>query len=192
MFKKQTAFGLLALLAAYACTDGTAAASSYGPHDAHFAHSPSPAIAEAKADLIDSNGKAVGTATLKEQSDGVHIVLKASGLTPGSHGFHFHAVGKCEPPGFESAGAHFNPSGKEHGFENPKGFHFGDLPNVIADASGNIDAKIISKNVTLVKNAPGSLLSSEGSALIIHEKTDDYKTDPSGNSGNRIACGVIK
>ncbi|WP_430155345.1 superoxide dismutase family protein [Paenibacillus algorifonticola] len=147
---------------------------------------------EIKLDLINSKGAVIGKASLQEQADGVHIRLAVEQLAPGMHGIHFHETGKCEAPEFTTAGAHFNPLSKQHGFSNPKGFHSGDLPNIQVDASGKVEAEIISKNVTLAKGVPNSLIKSGGAALVIHEKADDYVTDPSGNSGARIACGVIK
>ncbi len=137
----------------------------------------------AKAELKDVQGKVVGTATLNEVSGGVKIALRASGLKPGDHGFHLHAVGKCEPPAFTSAGGHFNPGNKKHGKKNPEGAHAGDLPNlkVGANGTGSIDAT--AGGVTLKDVA--------GLALVIHADPDDEKTDPTGNSGARVACGVI-
>ena len=97
----------------------------------------------------------------------------------------------CTPPDFESAGAHFNPTHKQHGFENPKGFHLGDLPNIEVDAEGKVTAVLTTNEFTLKPNVENSLLDSDGSALVIHKDADDYKTDPSGNSGPRIACAAI-
>jgi len=137
----------------------------------------------AKAELKDAQGKVVGTARLNAVSGGVKIALKASGLKTGDHGFHIHAVGKCEPPAFTSAGGHFNPGNKKHGKKNPEGAHAGDLPNlkVGADGTGSID--VTAGGVTLKDVA--------GLALVIHADPDDEKTDPTGNSGTRVACGVI-
>ncbi|MEK7387433.1 MAG: superoxide dismutase family protein [candidate division NC10 bacterium] len=137
----------------------------------------------AKAELKDAQGKVVGTAMLNEVSGGVKIALKASGLKTGDHGFHIHAVGKCEPPAFTSAGGHFNPQSKKHGRLSPDGAHAGDLPNLKmgADGTGSID--VTAGGVTLKDVA--------GLALVIHADPDDEKTDPTGNSGARVACGVI-
>ncbi|MFX3633266.1 MAG: superoxide dismutase family protein [Candidatus Pristimantibacillus sp.] len=145
-----------------------------------------------KVTIINSTGASVGEAWLTEKEDGVHLHLKASKLPPGMHGIHFHTVGKCDTPSFESAGAHFNPENKEHGFNNPKGFHDGDLPNIQVGNDGTVDTELITKHLTLAKDAPNSLLKADGTALVIHEKADDYVTDPAGNSGSRIACGIIK
>src|SRR5690606_6773260 len=105
---------------------------------------------------------------------------------------HIHETGKCDPPEFKTAGAHFNPSEKQHGFNNPKGFHSGDLPNIEVNEDGSVNVEIITAAVTLEKKKPNSLLKKGGTSLIFHEKADDYITDPAGNSGARIACGIIK
>jgi len=142
--------------------------------------------------IVNSKAEIIGTATITGQVDAVHIHLEAAGLPPGTHGIHFHAVGKCEAPDFTSAGAHFNPTHKEHGFNNPKGFHSGDLLNIEVGKDGKVNTIVKSTSVTFTKGQPNSIIQKDGLALVIHEKADDYKTDPAGNSGNRIACGVIK
>jgi Cu-Zn family superoxide dismutase len=146
--------------------------------------------ATATANLTDSKGANVGTAKLKETSQGVSLALDVSNLPPGVHGFHIHAVGKCEPPGFTSAGGHFNPEGKKHGWENPEGHHAGDLQNLTVNAQGKAKVKIVVPGVTL-GDGPNSLFQPQGTALVIHAAPDDNKTDPAGNAGARIACGVI-
>ena len=147
---------------------------------------------EVHVQLIGLEGKPIGQARLTQVSEGVRIELESEHLTPGQHGFHVHENGKCEAPKFESAGAHFNPQHKKHGELNPEGPHAGDLPNLMVAADGKAQASFISKLVTLEKDKPNSLLKPGGTALVIHENADDYKTDPSGNSGARIACGVIQ
>ena len=144
-----------------------------------------------KVSLINTEGKEVGKATFTEHAKGVHILLEAEGLTPGVKGIHFHEKAICEKPTFESAGSHFNPEGKEHGFENPKGYHVGDLPNIEVGENGKLVLETVSPAVVLAAGKSNSLLDADGSAIIIHEKEDDYKTDPSGNSGKRIVCGEI-
>ena len=146
--------------------------------------------ATAKADLTDSKGASVGTAKLNETPKGVSLDLDVSNLPPGVHGFHIHAVGKCEAPDFKSAGGHFNPEGKKHGWENPEGHHAGDLQNLTVDAEGKAKVKVVVTGVTL-GDGPNSLFQPEGTALVIHANPDDNKTDPAGNAGPRIACGVI-
>ena len=142
-------------------------------------------------DLINSEGNKVGTASLSETPEGVKILIKAEGLEPGVKAIHIHQTALCEKPDFETAGPHFNPFGKEHGFENPKGFHAGDLPNLKIGEDGKVEVEIVSAEVTLIPGKENSLLDEDGSSIIIHEKADDYKTDPSGNSGKRIVCGAI-
>ena len=152
---------------------------------------PQSAVKTAHANFADAQGKPIGTATFSAvKNDGVRIRLNVSGLMPGVHGIHIHAVGKCEGPAFASAGGHLNPDMKMHGKDNPMGPHAGDLLNFTADAKGRSKATVMAEHVTLGTGANG-LFHSGGTSLVIHQSPDDYKTDPAGNSGNRIACGVI-
>lgn len=144
----------------------------------------------AGAQLKDKEGKDVGVATLIQTADGVRIAVTGYRLPPGTHGLHIHAAGQCQPPDFASAGGHFNPTGKQHGRLNPAGPHAGDLPNLVVAPSGEGGIDITTKAVTL-EPAPASLLGEKGTAIVIHAAPDDEKTDPAGNSGARIACGVI-
>lgn len=144
----------------------------------------------AEAVLKDKDGKQVGVATLIETPEGVRVAVTGFRLPPGAHGLHVHAVGRCDPPEFTSAGAHFNPGGKQHGRMNSAGPHAGDLPNLVAAASGQAGLDITTKTFTL-SPGPSSLLGEKGTALVVHANPDDDKTDPTGNSGGRIACGVI-
>jgi Cu-Zn family superoxide dismutase len=148
------------------------------------------AARKAKSDLRDTKGAPVGTATFSEKSNGVQLELEASNLPPGLHGFHIHSVGMCDAPDFKSAGPHFNPEGKQHGWDNPQGHHLGDLQNLVVGPGGNANIKILVPGVTLGEG-PNSLFHEGGTSLVIHEKPDDGKTDPAGNAGARIACGVI-
>ena len=148
------------------------------------------AAKKAKADLLNAKGTPVGTATFTEKYNGVQLELKAFNLPPGLHGFHIHAVGRCEAPDFKSAGPHFNPEGKQHGWDNPRGHHLGDLQNLNVGPGGLANVKVLVPGVTLAEGAK-SLFHEGGTSLVIHENPDDGKTDPSGNSGARIACGVI-
>jgi Cu-Zn family superoxide dismutase len=145
----------------------------------------------ATADLKTADGKDVGKVTLTQTQAGVRLQLALNGLAPGEHAFHVHAVGKCEPPGFTSAGPHFNPGQKKHGKENPEGHHAGDMDNVTVPASGKLDLTVVNKDITLEKGKSNSVFQDGGTALVVHAKQDDYKTDPAGNAGDRVACGII-
>lgn len=147
-------------------------------------------LLSAEAALKDKDGKDVGRATMIETSEGVRIAVTGYRLPPGMHGLHIHAVGRCDPPQFTSAGPHFNPAVKQHGTLNPAGPHAGDLPNLEVAASGEGGIDATTRLVTL-SPGPSSLLGPTGAALVVHAAADDYKTDPTGNSGDRIACGVI-
>ena len=150
---------------------------------------PSKSAAKTKVELKDAQGKSVGEVLLWDQGTGVALQLKLHDLSPGVHAVHFHQLPKCEGPDFKSAGGHFNPEKKKHGFDNPEGHHAGDMKNFTVDAKGKASARLEDADVTL-KAGPHSLMS-DGAAIVVHAKADDYKTDPSGNSGDRIACGAI-
>jgi Cu-Zn family superoxide dismutase len=145
---------------------------------------------EGSAVLTDAAGKEVGKATFAPAKDGVTLMVRVEGLKPGLHGIHVHGVGKCEGPEFTSAGGHFNPAGKKHGLVSPMGHHGGDLPNlrVGADGKGELSAKLAGVSLG---EGQASLFHDGGTALVIHGGEDDEKTDPAGNSGPRVACGVI-
>ncbi len=145
-----------------------------------------------KAPLTNTKGVEVGQASIVETEDGIVLSVVAKDLPPGLKGIHIHSVGVCTPPDFKSAGGHFNPDQKEHGFDNPKGFHLGDLPNIEVDADGKAAYKMKVNNLKLTSGSENVLLDADGSAIVIHEDPDDYKTDPSGNSGNRIACAAFQ
>jgi Cu-Zn family superoxide dismutase len=145
----------------------------------------------ATAELKAADGKDVGTVKLTQTRAGVRLDLALKGLPPGEHAFHVHAVGKCEPP-FTSAGPHFNPAQKKHGKLNPEGHHAGDMDNVVIPASGNLTKRVVDPDITLEKDKPNSVFQEAGTALVIHANKDDYTTDPAGNAGDRIACGIIK
>ena len=141
------------------------------------------------ADLKRSDGSDAGVATISDRSDGVWLSVAAIKVAPGTYGIHLHAVGKCEEPDFTSAGPHWNPAQKQHGFDNPMGTHAGDIRNLVvkADGIGTIEVELVG---TQCAGASG-VFDADGVALVIHEKADDYATDPSGNSGKRFICGVF-
>jgi Cu-Zn family superoxide dismutase len=145
----------------------------------------------AKSALKTADGNDAGSATLTQTPTGVLISLAVKGLPPGEHAFHVHAVGKCEPP-FTSAGGHFNPGNKKHGLLVTEGAHAGDMPNLHIPASGGLTVEVHNSMVTLEKGKPNSVFDNDGSALIIHANKDDYKSDPTGEAGGRIACGVVE
>jgi Cu-Zn family superoxide dismutase len=143
----------------------------------------------AHAQIENLNGDSVGTAELMETPGGVLIKLALQGMKAGQHAVHLHEVGRCEPP-FTTAGAHFNPEHHKHGILVGEG-HAGDLPNLHIPDSGKLEVEFLTTNVTLEKGKPNSLLDRDGTSLVIHAAADDYQSDPAGNSGDRIACGVI-
>ena len=140
--------------------------------------------------LLGPGGEALGIATLAQENDGVQVTAALSGLPAGSYAMHLHAVGKCEGPVFTSAGGHFNPAMKQHGQLNPAGEHSGDLPNIVVgdDRKGSMTA--LRPGLRLV-DGDAPLLDADGAAVVVHAQPDDYKTDPAGNAGARIACGVV-
>ena len=149
-----------------------------------------PSAAKTVVELKDAQGKSVGSIIVMPKASGVGLKFHLHDLPPGEHGIHFHQNPKCDAPDFKSAGPHFNPDSKKHGLESPEGHHAGDMLNLTVDANGKADGTLEDKDVTLGDGAH-SIFSNGGTAIVIHAKADDMKTDPSGNSGDRIACGVI-
>jgi Cu-Zn family superoxide dismutase len=154
----------------------------------------SPAAAQTtpsgKAQLRDKDGKEVGSVDLSQTPNGVLLRLSLKGLPAGERAFHIHAAGKCEPPAFDSAAGHFNPGSEKHGILVGRG-HAGDMPNLHVPAGGELVIEVVNAGVTLEKGKPNSLFGPAGTAIVIHQGKDDYRTDPTGNAGGRIACGVI-
>lgn len=154
------------------------------------------ALASAKekpkvVELKNAKGESVGTATIAPKGHNVAIKLHLMNLPPGEHAIHVHQNAKCDAPDFKSAGGHFNPAGKKHGMMNPEGAHNGDMMNITAGPKGAVKTTVRNVQVTLEEGAANSLFANGGTALVIHAKADDLKTDPAGNAGDRIACGVI-
>lgn len=144
----------------------------------------------ATVEMKGRDGRDLGRVKLLETTVGILLHLRLKGLPPGPHGFHIHEIGRCEGD-FESAGGIHNPLGAKHGFLNEEGAMAGDLPNIHATASGEVEVEVLAPFVTITKDSEDTLFDADGASLIIHEKADDYLTDPLGNSGARIACGVI-
>src|SRR5271169_6707862 len=149
-------------------------------------------VTKKTVELKDANGNSVGTATIIAKGQGVEVKLDLKDLPPGEHAVHFHQNPKCPPPDFKSAGGHFNPTNKQHGFDNPNGHHAGDMPNFTVKENGTAKATVKDADVVLGNGSEAnSLFANGGTSIMIHAKADDMKTDPSGNSGDRIACGAI-
>jgi superoxide dismutase, Cu-Zn family len=151
-----------------------------------------PALAADKANAVlkDPDGKEIGTATLVTTPGGTLITMELTAAPPGAHGFHIHTTGKCEPPKFESAGGHFNPDDSKHGFLNPEGPHAGDMPNIHVPENRKLTVEVLNTLVSV--GGENALLDEDGAALVLHADPDDYKSDPAGHAGGRIACGVIQ
>jgi Cu-Zn family superoxide dismutase len=145
------------------------------------------------ARLIDRQGQEVGLVQLHETArKGVMLRIEVSGLAPGAHALHIHSVGRCDAPSFESAGGHFNPANRAHGLRAPDGPHAGDLPDLQVPGPGKIEAERMARQVTLADGVPSSLLDADGAAIVIHANADDGVSQPSGNSGEPVVCGVIR
>lgn len=141
--------------------------------------------------LLAADGNSLGEVELRQMADGVQFVARVQGLPAGSYAMHLHAIGRCEGPDFASAGGHFNPGGRQHGRDNPMGAHAGDLPNLIVEDGGRGTLDVTVPGLRLA-DGTAPLLDDDGAAVVLHAKPDDYRTDPSGNAGSRIACGVLR
>jgi Cu-Zn family superoxide dismutase len=147
-------------------------------------------VAIASATLKNAEGSTVGEVVLHETPQGVLVRARFTDLPAGTHGFHIHQTGKCEPP-FESAGGHFNPTDASHGFKSENGMHAGDMPNLVVPKSGEIEIDYFLEGVRVNDGSKG-VLDQDGASVVVHAKADDYHTDPAGSAGDRIACGVLE
>ena len=187
----------ICVLAFASCTATSPAASAPSPAAATAAPlnptiTPTAKPLTATAEIRDKDGQVLAAATLTQlTAGGVRVQLTATRLPPGVHGWHIHAVGRCDGPDFATAGGHFNPEGKKHGAQNPEGAHAGDLGNITAAADGTAKVEVTAR-VSLEPGVAVSLFKTDGTAIVIHANVDDERTDPAGNSGGRIACGVVK
>lgn len=179
MIRRALAFTAVALLAGCSHPGTSLGTTAAAP----------PSI-EATTQLLGPNGELRGTATLAQQRRGTLVRVRIEGLPAGTYAIHLHSVGKCEAPKFTSAGGHFNPTMKMHGKDNSMGPHLGDLPNIVVGPGGTGTLDTTAADLTLV-GGPAPLLDTDGAAVVLHAGPDDYKTDPSGNSGDRIACGAL-
>lgn len=173
--------GALAALSLAGC-----AASDYGMDPADEA----PPVSTASAELRDASGRTMGTATASQSGDGIRVRIEAVNMPAGAHGAHVHMTGQCVAPGFESAGGHWNPTEQQHGKDNPAGMHKGDMPNILIGTNGSGTLEYTIPNAW-VSGSSDAMLDEDGAAIVIHAGPDDYRSEPSGNSGARIACGVF-
>ena len=150
-----------------------------------------PTAGDASAEVVEPGGRRVARATVSQSGDSLRVKVEAAGLAPGAYGAHLHATGRCDAPGFATAGPHWNPLGRQHGKDNPQGMHLGDLPNLLVGADGRGSFEYTVVGAALAGGA-NPLLDADGAAAVIHAQPDDFRTDPSGNSGARIACGVLR
>lgn len=169
------------MLAGCTSTGGESAADSAGSGSA----------ASASTQLLAADGSDRGTAEVVETAEGLRVTIKAKGLPSGTHAAHIHTTGACTPPDFASAGGHWNPTAKQHGRDNPQGMHMGDMPNMLLGTDGVGELQFTIPGAKLTSGAT-PLLDTDGAAVVIHAGADDMKSDPAGNAGGRVACGVLK
>ena len=182
---RKTTIAALALLATGCASAQQAAEETVSEVSSELGDQPT-----ATAEMRDPQGRLLGTITLEEEEDGVDLEGRLTGLQPGVHAFHIHQTGRCTPPDFSSAGGHYNPTGRQHGFENPQGPHAGDMPNITVGQDGTVEIDSENERVTLA-GGPATLFDADGSAVMIHAGPDDYHSDPAGDAGARVACGVV-
>ncbi len=188
---RRAAALLIAGLLVGACAGGPSSGKSSATQDpSSFLAAPS--NQRAMAGLLDKDGKAIGSALLSEDRVGVHVELRVTNLPEGDHGVHIHVFGLCEPPAFTTAGGHFNPLGKVHGKLSTNGAHAGDLGNIVVKKDGTGLLSFVTAHLSLAPGAAANPAAAGGLSIVLHAAADDEKTDPSGNSGARLACGVIK
>jgi Cu-Zn family superoxide dismutase len=143
------------------------------------------------SDLRDASGTIRARATAEQVGDSIRVRVESIAMTQGAYGAHVHTTGRCDAPGFTTAGPHWNPTAQQHGKDNPQGMHKGDLPNLLVGTDGRGSFEYTIPNATIAGQGPNLLLDQDGAAVVVHQGADDFRTDPSGNSGNRIACGVL-
>ena len=175
-----------ALVALAACTTDRDAAAEEG---AVVSSTIGPPVLN--ADVRDPQGRSRARATVEQAGDSLRVRIEAVAMSPGAYGAHLHTSGRCEPPAFATAGPHWNPTGALHGKDNPKGMHKGDLPNLLVGTDGRGSFEYTIPNAGLSGMLPNRLIDEDGAAVVIHAKPDDFRSDPSGNSGDRVACGVL-
>jgi Cu-Zn family superoxide dismutase len=184
---------LAGLFVLQACGGDKAAGDSAAAHDSAAARTPARTdsatrAAEATVPVKDAAGRDLGTLTLSDTPQGIMVMGQLTGLVPGEHGVHIHMTGQCQAP-FTTAGGHWNPTNKQHGSQNPQGPHLGDMANITVGADSSVSVHLTSAGGTL--RGDNALLDTDGASIVVHAKADDLKTDPSGNSGDRVACGVV-
>jgi Cu-Zn family superoxide dismutase len=184
-------FVLLATMSLAGCGDaGRRDAAPAGDTVAQDTSSAGSAGGTITVAMRDTAGKDLGSLTLTESGESIQLSGRLSGLPPGEHGIHLHTAGRCDAPAFQGAGDHWNPTNRKHGKDTPGGPHFGDLPNITVGQDGSVSVQATTPGGTL--RGAHAALDSNGSAVVVHAKRDDYKSQPSGNAGNRIACGVVE
>lgn len=177
---KRTVVTIAAAFAAAACASQPGTEPEPSP----------PPLAAAQAEIRDAQGRTLARASAAQTGDAIRVRVEAAGLPAGIYGAHVHTTGRCDPPAFESAGPHWNPTNRQHGRDNPRGLHMGDLPNLMVGTDGRGSFEFTIPGAWLTGGRP-PLFDRDGAAIVIHARPDDYRTDPSGNSGARIACGVL-